>query len=107
MRPISAIQVHQLQGLELNKWSLIEELGKLRDKERFRAGSKLKQTHLDRKSAKTWVSVANSTVLNSIVAALGWRNKDQKLNTFEESIAALHFIYFWNDFFDAFNLTMP
>ena len=85
------------------KWSFIEALYTVQEKEGLLAGTKLRRQHIEWERNKMKVSLATQTLSESVATAIDFCREDLKLQDFKGSEATTEFIRLFDSLFDCFN----
>ena len=85
------------------KWSFIEALHSVQEREGLLAGTKLKRQHIEWERNKMKVSLATQTLSESVASAIDFCREDLKMPEFQGSEATTEFIRLFDSLFDCFN----
>ena len=85
------------------KWSFIEALFSVQEREGLLAGTKLRWQHIEWERNKMKVSLATQTLSESVATAIDFCREDLKLPEFQGSVATTEFIRLFDCLFDCFN----
>jgi DNA transposase THAP9 len=89
------------------KWSYIEELDKLQEKEGLRLANKLRSAHIQWSKQKMKVNLAAQTLSSSVANAIEFCNENLKLNEFRDCEGTVEFLRLMDKLFDILNSRNP
>ncbi|CAK1594424.1 unnamed protein product [Parnassius mnemosyne] len=102
----NAFQVYQVfvdeNGKKI-KWSYLEELNKLQEKEKFHLANKLRYRHIHYHNQKMKVKLATQLFSLSVCDAIDFCREELNLPIFRESLPTTVFLNTINNFFDILN----